>query len=222
VSGDAGTGSPASNALALDADAAGAFERCIAAGGVAVFPADTVYGLAADPESEAAVERLYELKQRPPMPSAVMFFALAPALAALPELGSRTRAALERLLPGPLTLIVANPAERFPLACGSDRTRLGVRVPALTGALAPLTAVARPVIQTSANLHGGADPRQLADVPAAVRAGADLALDGGELPGVASTVVDLSRYEQDGAYTVLREGAVDASALARLLVPWPA
>src|SRR5438034_10098960 len=66
-----------------------AFARCIAAGGVAVFPADTVYGLACDPENAAAVERLYALKGRPPdKPAAVMFFARAPALAGL---GRRTR-----------------------------------------------------------------------------------------------------------------------------------
>ncbi|HEX2161152.1 MAG TPA: Sua5/YciO/YrdC/YwlC family protein [Thermoleophilaceae bacterium] len=195
-----------------------AFERCIAGGGIAVFPADTVYGLAASPDSEPAVRRLQELKGREAsQPSAVMFFALRPALAALPELGARTRTAFERLLPGPLTLIVANPRGRFPLACGPDTSRLGVRVPALDGPLEPLTAVAVPVLQSSANLHGGADPRRLADVPEEIRAGVDLALDGGDLPGVASTVVDLSQYEHDGRFDVLREGALPAGDLARLL-----
>src|SRR5207244_6932572 len=101
----AGHGRPRS----VTAEHAAALERCIANGGVALFPADTVYGLAADPESEEAVERLYRIKGRPPRrPAAVMFFAVAPALAALPELGERTRAALELLLPGPVTAVVAN------------------------------------------------------------------------------------------------------------------
>ncbi|HEX2071570.1 MAG TPA: Sua5/YciO/YrdC/YwlC family protein [Thermoleophilaceae bacterium] len=214
---DAST-APLGGARRLTHDAAAAFERCIGKGGVAVFPADTVYGLAAAPDCEPAVRRLHELKRRDPaQPSAVMFFALAPALAALPELGPRTRAVFERLLPGPLTLIVANPGGRFPLACGADPRRLGVRVPALGGPLAPLTAVAAPVLQSSANLHGGPDPRRLADVPPDVRAGVDLVLDGGELPGVASTVVDLSGYESDGRFDVLREGALPAAELARLL-----
>jgi len=209
--------------VALDAEAARTFDRVIADGGVAVFPADTVYGLAADPEQAAAVRRLTELKRRDPaQPSAVMFFSVEAALNALPELGPRTRAAFERLLPGPLTFVIANPDGRYPLACGPDPSRLGVRVPALDGPLAPLTSVGRPVIQSSANLHGGPDPRRLADVPAEIRAAADLVLDGGDLPGVASTVVDLSRFQNTGDYAVLREGAVSESDLARLLVPWPA
>jgi L-threonylcarbamoyladenylate synthase len=207
-----GSGTPVSAAAVADLD------RCIGDGGLAVFPADTVYGLAADPDSEAAVRRLHEAKRRDPaQPSAVMFFALASALAALPEVGPRTRRALERLLPGPLTLIVANPGGRYPLACGGDPARLGVRVPLLEGALAPLTAVERAVLQSSANLHGGRDPRRLADVPAAIRAAAEVVLDGGELPGVASTVVDLSGYEDGGGFGVLREGAIAASELERLL-----
>lgn len=205
-------------AAGLTAETAAAFERVVADGGIAVFPADTVYGLAADPEQAAAVRRLSDLKRRDPaQPSAVMFFSLAAALAGLPELGPRTRVAFELLLPGPLTFVVANPAGRFPLACGSDPSRLGVRVPALAGALAPLTAVARPVLQSSANLHGGPDPRRLADVPAELRAAADVVLDGGELPGIASTVVDLSDLDAGGAHRVLREGAVPAAALAERL-----
>src|SRR5436190_23039945 len=94
------------------------FERCISVGGVALFPADTVYGLATEPESREGVERLYALKGREPdRPAAVMFFRLELALASLPELGPRTRGALERLLPGAGTLVLPNPALRFPLAC---------------------------------------------------------------------------------------------------------
>ena len=122
------------------------FERCISVGGVAIFPADTVYGLATEPDSREGVERLYRLKGRSPdKPAAVMFFQLGAALAALPELGERTRAAVERLLPGALTLLLPNPARRYPLACGPDPDRLGVRVPLLDGGLAPLAVVGWPV-----------------------------------------------------------------------------
>ena len=194
------------------------FRRCIAVGGVALFPSDTVYGLATEPESKEGVHRLYALKGRPPdRPAAVMFFDRDLALAALPELGPRTRAAVERLLPGPFTLLLPNPARRYPLACGPEPQRLGLRVPELTGALAPLAAARWPVLQSSANRSGGADARRLADVDEHVRAGVDLQLDGGELPGTASTVVDLTRYETQGAHRVLREGAVSADAVeARL------
>jgi L-threonylcarbamoyladenylate synthase len=185
------------------------FERCIAGGGVAVFPADTVYGLACDPESEPAVARLYELKGRPPdKPAAVMFFARELALAAI-ELGPRTRALLERLLPGGVTVLVPNPARRFPLACGPDPETLGLRVPALPA----LAAVTVPVLQSSANHAGGPDARRLEDVPEDIRAGADLVLDGGELAGTPSTVVDLRGYEA-GEWQIVREGAVPAAAIA--------
>ena len=195
-------------------DAAAAFARVIAAGGVAVFPADTVYGLACDPGSADAVERLYALKGRPPdKPAAVLFFDRAAALGALPELAPRTRAALERLLPGGVTLLLPNPRGRWPLACGPDPATLGLRVPDVP----LLRGVAAPVLQSSANLSGGPDARRLADVPRGIRTAAELVLDGGELPGTPSTVIDLRGYEADGTWAVLREGAMAAEAVATVL-----
>ena len=183
-------------------------EACIAAGGVAVFPSDTVYGLACDPESAAAVERMYALKGRAPdKPSAVMFFDAGLALTALPELGSRTRALMGRLLPGGVTLVLPNPRGRFPLAGGEG---LGLRVPDV-----PLLRGARCVVlQSSANVTGGPDARRIEEVPAAIRAGADLVVDAGELPGTPSTVIDLRGYESTGEWSVLREGAVPSAAIA--------
>jgi L-threonylcarbamoyladenylate synthase len=199
-------------------DEVATFERCISVGGVALFPADTVYGLATEPDSREGVERLYRLKGRTPdKPAAVMFFQLESALAALPELGPRTRDALARLLPGALTLLVANPARRYPLACGPTPERLGLRVPLLEGRLAPLGAVSWPVLQSSANRSGAPDASRLADVDEELRAGVDLILDGGELPGTPSTVVDLSAYESDGSWEVVREGAVPQEAVLRCL-----
>ncbi len=189
-----------------------AFARCIAAGGVAVFPADTVYGLACDPERRDAVSRLYALKGRPPSrPSAVMFFDAVLALDSLPELGGRTRALLERLLPGGVTLLLPNPRSRFPLACGPDPHTLGLRVPDQR----VLAGVTRPVLQSSANLSGGPDARRVEDVPAAIRQGADLVVDAGELPGTPSTVIDLRRFEAAGEWEVLRAGAVEREAVAK-------
>ncbi|MDQ3371339.1 MAG: Sua5/YciO/YrdC/YwlC family protein, partial [Actinomycetota bacterium] len=118
--------------MILTAQDATTFERCMAVGGLAVFPADTVYGLACDPDAKEAVQRLYLLKRRTiDKPAAVLFFALDLALDALPELGPRTRAALQALLPGALTLLLPNPAGRWPLACGPDPSTVGLRVPAL-------------------------------------------------------------------------------------------
>jgi len=242
----------------LTAADAAAFEACIAGGGVAVFPADTVYGLACDPENERAVARLYELKGRPPdKPAAVMWFARARALAALPELGPRTRAAFERLTPGGVTLLVPNSRRRFPLAGGSagegggagalaggsagegggvdacaggaagpagasapatePAPTLGVRVPKLTGDAEALHTIPLAVLQSSANHAGGADARTLGEVPEDIRARADLVLDAGALPGTPSTVIDLRDYERDGAFAIVRQGALSARAVARAL-----
>lgn len=195
--------------------------ECIASGGVALFPTDTVYGVGCDPDSETAVRRLYELKGRPPeRPSAVMFFDRDRALAALPELGDAERRAVEALLPGRVSLLLPNRRRRFPLACapgGGDADTLGLRVPALSGALAALAAVPVAVMQSSANISGGADPRRLADVTERLLDGADLVLDGGELPGTPSTVVDLRDYELHRRWRVVREGALAVPAIARLL-----
>jgi L-threonylcarbamoyladenylate synthase len=196
-------------------------ERCLAGDGIAIVPTDTVYGLACNPESETALQRIYELKGRPPVkPAAVMFFALEPALDALPELGPRTRAAMLALLPGPVTLLLGNPERRFPFACnptGGDSALLGLRIPAFDGPLAAFARVHVPAAQSSANISGGPDPRRLRDVPSKLREGADLALDGGELPGTASTVIDLSTYEHSGGWQVVREGPLDSASLERLL-----
>lgn len=193
---------------------AATFARCIAVGGVAVFPADTVYGLACEPDLDDAVARLYELKgRRPEKPSAVMFFRADLALAALPELGDRTRAAVEALVPGGVTLLLPNPAHRFPLAAGPDPDTIGLRVPALPESARALEAVRWPVLQSSANHAGGADARRLEDVPEDIRREADMVLDGGELPGTPSTVVDLRQFETTRDWHVIREGAMAREAI---------
>jgi L-threonylcarbamoyladenylate synthase len=196
------------------ADHTGAFERCLAVRGIVLFPADTVYGLACDPGNRFAIERLYLLKRRPlEKPSAVMFFDLELALAALPELGSRTREAVGQLLPGAVTLLLPNPSGRFPLACGGDPSTLGLRVPRVD----LLAGVRWPALQSSANRAAGPDPRRLGEVPELIRAAADLVIDGGELPGTPSTVVDLRRYEADGSWSVVRLGAVTEEELGAAL-----
>lgn len=191
-----------------------AFERCIRAGGLVLFPADTVYGLACDPEDRFAVERLYLLKRRPlDKASAIMFFNVEDVFATVPELGERTRLAMSRVMPGQVSVLVPNPAGRFALACGGDSSTLGIRVPRLP----QLAGVRRPVLQSSANRAGGPDPRRLEDVPTLLRAAVDLVVDGGELPGTPSTVIDLRRYEEDGEWSVVRAGAVGERELTEAL-----
>jgi L-threonylcarbamoyladenylate synthase len=204
----------------LDAADASRLEECVACGGVAVLPTDTVYGVCCDAEDDRAAERMYRLKGRPPTrPAAVMFFSVEPALATLGELPEAERAALEALLPGPVTVLLANRAARFAPACRSDPATLGLRVPRLPEHLAALGAVAGPVMQSSANISGEPDARRLEEVPKSLREGADLVLDGGELAGTPSTVIDLRDFYPGRRWHLLREGALPRADVEQLLAP---
>ena len=190
-----------------------ALERTVGEGGVALFPADGLYGLACDPLDAAAIDRIHELKGRDDgKPSAVMYFTPLAMRELLGGFGPRTGDAAGRLLPGPVTLVVANPDGRYPLASRADPARLGVRL--IGGPLAGSRVV---VFQTSANRSGDAPPARFADVDDAILAGADLAIDGGELGGEPSTVVDLSELDSGGDWAVLREGGLDRVELERIL-----
>jgi L-threonylcarbamoyladenylate synthase len=204
----------------LSDDHARRLEDCVASGGVAVFPTDTVYGICCDPEDELAAERLYRLKGRPATrPAAVMFFAIEPALEMLGELAEPEHAALRALLPGPVTVLLANRSRSFAPACRIDPATLGLRVPRLPDTLAALGGVSVPVMQTSANLSGEPDARMLEEVPRAILEGAELVIDGDELPGTPSTVVDLRDFYAERRWHVLREGALPRAAVEELLAP---
>ncbi len=188
-------------------------QRRVSAGGVVVFPSDGLYGLACDPLDVSAIARIHRLKGRDEgKSSAVMYFSPLAMRELVAGLGPRTAAAVSALLPGPVTLVVANPGHRYPLACREDVERLGIRL--LAG---PLAGAMCPVFQTSANLSGEPPPPRFADVPAAVIAGADLAIDGGELTGLPSTVVDIATIEEDGGWKILRQGALSQGDLASAL-----
>lgn len=199
-----------------------ALERCVASGGVAVFPSDGVYGLACDPLDATAINRIHAIKGRDEgKPSAVMYLSTRAIRELLASLGQPVREAVAALLPGPVTLVVPNPERRYPLACRGEPERLGVRM--ISG---PLEGVAMPLFQTSANLSGEPPSATLGGVPASVRAGADLVVDGGELPGTPSTVVDLTGFDpapaEPGAprWRVLREGALPADEIAARIGRW--
>jgi L-threonylcarbamoyladenylate synthase len=163
------------------------------AGEAVLLPTDTVYGLCAA-EAEGARERLAELKGRDAgQPIALVFADLESALERVPEAG-RARG----LLPGPFTIVAGG---------------VGLRVPELPAEAREVVAAVGAVLATSANRHGGADPRTLEEVSAEIRAACGAELDGGELPGVPSTVIDLTGPEP----RILREGAATAGeALTRL------
>ena len=190
-----------------------ALERCVGEGGVAIFPADTLYGLACDPLNAEAVERVQAIKGRGERkPSAVMYFSPLAMRELVAGLGPRTRDALGALLPGPVTLVIANPQRRYPLACREDPERLGVRL--IDG---PLAGTMTPIFQTSANRSGAPAPTRFEGIEPEILAAADLAMDAGELIGEPSTVIDVTRIDSGEGWEILREGALPAAeAEARL------
>ena len=175
-----------------------------------LLPTDTVYGLVSAPDEESA-RRLYELKGRSrEQPTAILAASLDGLLASVPELD---RSQLARLLPGPYTLVLPNPARRFPWLTGGEPAPIGVRVPVLPEPTRSIVASLGVVLATSANDPGGPNPVSIDDVPRRIRRGCGAEVDLGPLPGTPSTVLDLSGEEP----RVLREGAVPATeALARL------
>jgi L-threonylcarbamoyladenylate synthase len=196
------------------ADEVAAAVAALRAGELAIVPTDTVYGLAASAPSEEAVRRLYRAKGREtPQPTALVAAAVADLPQYLPELAARARAVADALLPGPYTLIVPNPARRYPWLTGDRAETLGVRVPAVAGAALAVLEGAGAIAATSANLPGGRDPHRLEDVPPELRDAAAALVDGGELPGTPSTVVDLTGAEP----RIVREGAVPAAEALRAI-----
>jgi L-threonylcarbamoyladenylate synthase len=184
------------------------------AGGLAVIPTDTVYGLAADGSSEDAATALYAAKGRDVIQPTALLFASVDALEEhVPGLPARPRAIARAVLPGPLTLVLPNPQGRFGWLNERRPDAIGVRVPAVTGPGREVLAALGVLVATSANLPGQPDPQRAEDVPAAIREAVAAVVDGGPLPGTPSTVVDLT----GAAPVVLREGAVPAEELlARL------
>jgi L-threonylcarbamoyladenylate synthase len=188
-------------------------ERCIQSGGVAIFPADGLYGLACDPLNEEAIRRIYEIKGRDDgKPAAVMYFSVGMLRELVGEMAEPVRRAAAALLPGPVTLVIPNPTHRYPAACRADLNRLGIRL--IEGPLAGATC---PIFQTSANFSGEPAPARFEDIPGEILAAADLAIDGGELTGQPSTVVDLTAYDGSSGWRILRQGGLPAGDLERLL-----
>jgi L-threonylcarbamoyladenylate synthase len=177
--------------------------EAIEAGEPVVLPTDTVYGLCTKPDASAKLTRLKGRDEHQPI--ALLAADVDTLFDRIPEL--RDRATLVRaLLPGRLTLILPNPAHRYDWLTGERHDAIGVRVPELEGAAREIVERVGALAATSANHHGGADPRRLEDVPDEIRA-ASVLVDGGELPGTPSTVVDLTGDEPK----ILREGAVPAA-----------
>ncbi len=184
------------------------------AGNTALMPTDTVYGLCCSPFTPEPVAAMYALKGRAEVqPTAIVVASVDGLLRCVPELAGEPAAVCRALLPGPFTLVLPNPAGRFPWLTGGAPGPIGVRVPKLPERAVEVVDAVGAVAATSANDPGGADPAVLDDVPARIRA-ACVEVDAGRLPGTASTVLDLTDVDDP---RVLREGAVTAAdALARV------
>lgn len=186
----------------------------IRAGELVVIPTDTVYGLACTPYHEKPVQALSVLKGRvAAQPIALVAPSLDWLLECVPELRGRAAVLARALLPGPYTLVLPNPARRYPWLTGDRPDTIGVRIPDLDGRAREILDRVGAIAATSANRHGDAAPRRLDDVPQEILAAVAASVDGGELPGTPSTVLDLTGTEP----RVLREGVVpEAEALARV------
>jgi L-threonylcarbamoyladenylate synthase len=186
-------------------------ERAVAAiraGRVVVLPTDTVYGLATSPYAAEPVERLSKLKGRPAdQPIALVANDVELLLECVPELRGRSGTIIRSLLPGPYTLVLPNPGRRYRWLTGSRPDTIGVRVPALEGYGKQVLERVGAVAATSANLHGGSDPRTVAEIPQDLIDGIAELVDAGPLPGTPSTVIDFTGDDP----RVVREGAGDVS-----------
>jgi L-threonylcarbamoyladenylate synthase len=188
----------------------------IRAGRLAIVPTDTVYGLAASAYSEEPARRLYRAKGRDEIqPTALVVDSVDMLLECVPELRGRAALIARALLPGPLTLVLPNPARRFRWLSGARPDTIGVRVPLLDGEARDLLAGVGAMVATSANLPGGPDPATVDEVPEEIRAAVDAIVDVGPLPGTPSTVIDFTGSEP----VVLREGAFSADEALRLVGP---
>jgi L-threonylcarbamoyladenylate synthase len=183
----------------------------VLAGLPVLLPTDTVYGLCSAADEEA-VAALYALKGRSAdQPTALLAASVERLVELVPELHGRPEAIARALLPGPYTLVLPNPAARYPWLTGSTPHAIGVRVADLPPDAQRVLDAVGAVVATSANEPGAPPAASLEDVSRRIRAGCAAALDAGRLPGLASTVIDFSGPDP----VVIREGAApSAEAIA--------
>ncbi len=189
----------------LDGAALGRIRDALGAGGLVVYPTDTVYGLAADPFQAVAVERLYEAKGRPRDEPVSISLADVTDVFRFGERTGMAEAFCAKNLPGPYTVVLRATGDA-PRSVLSNDGRIALRVPAhpiprlLAKAYGPITS-------TSANRHGLPSPVTCAEAREQLADRVDLYVDGGPTPlGGESAVVDLSGARPK----VLRRGSVRA------------
>ncbi len=186
----------------------------IRAGGLVVYPTETVYGLGADACSDEAVAKIFAVKARPlkePIPVAVNSFELAHRIA---ELSPIAALAFKKFLPGPLTLVVKSKRGKISKLVTAGTENVGIRVPDHPVVLKLIEFVGGPITATSANLSGKSAPIAIRGALEQLGEHVDVALDSGKCKlGAPSTVLDLS----SGDLRILREGPISEKELSRIL-----
>lgn len=165
----------------------------IRGGELVVYPTETVYGLGADALDPEAVDRVFEAKGRPRSNPLSMAVPDVESAAQYADLTDRERRFVREFLPGPVTVVV-EAGDRIPEALTAGRDRVGVRIPDHPLALSLLERVA-PVTATSANRSGEPSARRADELDPEIREAVESVLDGGEVGGTESTVVDVERGE---------------------------
>lgn len=197
--------------------------KAIEKGELIIVPTDTVYGIAASASNEEAVERLYALKGREKQKATAVIFSSVPQLKEAfkdTDISIRALWAVSALLPGPWTLIVNNPSNKWPwLTAGVKGAPIGIRVPAGAVSLPPLAA-------SSANLSGEKTVTKISELPETVMKGVACAIDRGSLDTcgdpVASTILDLTEWEKNlGPVKVIRDEASRAAVAIAALTDAP-
>ena len=197
----------------------------IRAGGLAAFPTETVYGLAGDATSDAAVARIYAAKARPSFNPLIAHVANLDEALEQGVLNTEAMQLAKAFWPGPLTLVV--PLSPGATVCPTARAGLdsvALRVPVHPVALALISAVGRPLAAPSANRSGRMSPVTAAHVAADLGNAIDLILDGGQSPmGLELTVIacleDGPRLLRPGALARREIEAVLGHALAEFASP---
>jgi L-threonylcarbamoyladenylate synthase len=207
-------GRPSARVLLADDAGIAAASECLHLGGVVAVPTDTVYGIAVALATPGGIERLFEVKRRPPDKGIMLL--LADATQA-PTIGAMTPAATAlgaAFWPGGLTVIVPQrPDVALPAALTGGATTIGLRVPDHAVPRALATAVG-PLPTTSANRSGLPEGRDAQEIATQIGEDIDLILDGGPARGgPPSTVVDCTGERA----TILRAGAIPPAWIAATL-----
>jgi L-threonylcarbamoyladenylate synthase len=195
------------------AEARAEFLATAAAGGLLIFPTDTVYGLGARADRERSVRRIYEVKGRPAELALPVLVGSVKGARRVADWSMAAQRLAEAFWPGPLTLVLPVRAELSALVT-AGRGTVGVRMPDHAALLDWLEACDFPLAVTSANRSGEPPAVRVTDLPPELQEAVDLILDGGAYPGgVASTVVDLT----SSPLQILRRGPISEQEILEVL-----